>query len=204
MRVSPPGAPTAGGMDAIAALRPAARALSARAVLVCRYNDFLRIAMQNLLAPNCVSPAPRSSVSGGTAAWVASIAALALLASPVAAQQPRRGEITYFQPQMLKRIDAGQMPSEAEIELVFELHSGEKLTDVYVRLDDARGAPVLETVTDRPHLLLALPSGRYQVYATFNGRTIARTLVVDGTRGLIEEFRWGMQNLGGVAQPWHV
>jgi len=48
--------------------------------------------------------------------------------------------------------------------------------EVRVDIRDQQGARVLQTMTDGPFLLAALPPGRYTVTAEVNGRQLQRTL----------------------------
>lgn len=51
--------------------------------------------------------------------------------------------------------------------LEFFVASGAYLSDVNVRIEDQAGNEVVNTVTDGPWLILDLPEGEYNVYASF-------------------------------------
>ena len=121
---------------------------------------------------------------------LAAATALLFLAPDFAPAQssPKRGEIQFIAPEL----QYATLGERADLELVFGMRTGEYLTDVHVKLTDALGTPLLDTVTDKPFLNLAMPRGRYQVHATFGGRTLSRTVDIDGSRPVTEEFRWGL------------
>jgi hypothetical protein len=66
--------------------------------------------------------------------------------------------------------------------LVFaEQQTGAYLSDVRVRISDAKGSVVLDTVTDGPMFVAKLPPGRYQVAAEVRGQT--KTALIDTAAG---------------------
>lgn len=64
------------------------------------------------------------------------------------------------------------------------------LANVTVQILDAQHQPVLQTVSDGPFVLARLQPGHYEVQATFDGRTLTRTLRVGGTGTAREVFVW--------------
>jgi hypothetical protein len=61
--------------------------------------------------------------------------------------------------------------------LVFaEQQTGAYIADVHVRVSDAKGHMVLDTITDGPMLIAKLPPGRYQVAAEARGQTKTASL----------------------------
>ena len=76
------------------------------------------------------------------------------------------------------------------LKLVFATKTGNYLADVAVRVDDALGNKVLDTVSEGPWLLVKTAPGRYHMRATFDGTTVDRwtTVPAGGRRDLI--LRW--------------
>lgn len=64
------------------------------------------------------------------------------------------------------------------------------LADVHVRVRDAHGHEVLQTVASGPFLLAKLPPGHYQVEAKFAGRTLDRALEVKPGAPIHSVFVW--------------
>jgi hypothetical protein len=60
--------------------------------------------------------------------------------------------------------------------------SGAFLSDIHVRITDARESQVLDTVMDGPWLLVDLPVGRYTITATLNGQ-VQKTSLSLGNNG---------------------
>jgi hypothetical protein len=56
--------------------------------------------------------------------------------------------------------------------------SGEYLADARVVVRDATGGVVLETVLDGPFLLANLPPGKYELRATYGGKSQVRTITI--------------------------
>jgi hypothetical protein len=56
--------------------------------------------------------------------------------------------------------------------------SGAYLSDVHVRIADAKKAIVFNHVLDGPWLLVDLPPGRYEVQASYHGQTFSRATTV--------------------------
>jgi hypothetical protein len=69
------------------------------------------------------------------------------------------------------------------LKLVFTLNEGNYIADVNVAVKDARGGTVVEEMADGPYFLAKIPRGRYTVTATYDGKTVTRTMQVgDGLR----------------------
>lgn len=80
--------------------------------------------------------------------------------------------------------------NDFNLKLVFTLVEGNYIADVDVVVKNAGGRTVLDEVADGPFLLARLPAGRYTVYATYEGKTVARTIRV-GDGGLRTAYmRW--------------
>lgn len=66
------------------------------------------------------------------------------------------------------------------------------LADIPVQVSDMHGTTLLKTVAHGPFLLASLPSGRYSVTATYNGKTEHRTVTVASSTQVREVFLWPM------------
>lgn len=73
------------------------------------------------------------------------------------------------------------------------------LSNVAVQILDAKKTVVLDTHSDGPFVLARLQPGRYEVKATFDGRTMTRTMHVAGKATAREVFVWphGAEKAGG-------
>lgn len=69
------------------------------------------------------------------------------------------------------------------LQVITAAPSGAYLAGTRVRIVDAQQAPVLDTTTDGPWLLVDLPPGRYTLQATHEGRTVERRLNVGSGGG---------------------
>lgn len=69
----------------------------------------------------------------------------------------------------------------------------EFVANVEVRMLDAAGKNVLATRTDGPFLLARLPAGEYTVKATYDGRTLEKTLQVTDHASARAVFVWDMK-----------
>src|SRR3990167_7162022 len=88
----------------------------------------------------------------------------------------------------LQRMEA--LSKDFNLKVIFALKAGNYLADVAVVISDARGAKVLETVSEGPWFLAKLPPGKYQFTATYESESFTRatTIPATGQRELI--FRW--------------
>jgi hypothetical protein len=64
------------------------------------------------------------------------------------------------------------------LKTLYAAKNGEFLANVNVRITDAKGKVVLDTVTEGPYLLARLKPGSYTVAATFNGTTKEQKVTV--------------------------
>jgi hypothetical protein len=64
-----------------------------------------------------------------------------------------------------------QQANQYDLTLAFAAPSGDYLSDVNVVITDPSGNEILNTTTSGPLLYAELPNGRYDVKATYNGRT---------------------------------
>jgi len=88
----------------------------------------------------------------------------------------------------LQRMEA--LSKDFNLKVIFALKAGNYVSDVAVVISDARGAKVLETVSEGPWFLAKLPPGKYQFTATYESESFTRTTTIPATgqRELI--FRW--------------
>lgn len=88
----------------------------------------------------------------------------------------------------LRRMEA--LSKDFNLKVIFALKAGNYVADVAVVISDARGAKVLETVSEGPWFLAKLPAGKYQFTATYESESSTRTTTIPATgqRELI--FRW--------------
>ena len=76
------------------------------------------------------------------------------------------------------------------LKLVFALKAGEYLSGVKVTIADAAGKTLLDTMSEGPWFLTKLPVGKYQVAASFAGKTEKRTVSVAAQQLKTVDFRW--------------
>lgn len=88
----------------------------------------------------------------------------------------------------LQRMEA--LSKDFNLKVIFALKAGNYISDVAVVISDARGAKVLETVSEGPWFLAKLPPGKYQFNATYESESFTRAMTIPATgkRELI--FRW--------------
>ena len=67
---------------------------------------------------------------------------------------------------------------------------GEYLSDVKVSIKDEAGKSVLEAVSDGPMLLARLPAGAYTVSAEYDGKTLTKTVRIEGKGVTRVGFVW--------------
>jgi hypothetical protein len=80
----------------------------------------------------------------------------------------------------------------ANLKMMFALNTGEYVSDVKVDITDAAGRKVAEHASRGPWVFANLPSGNYNVAATFDGRTQTRKVAV-GKGVKVVDFRWPAQ-----------
>ena len=82
------------------------------------------------------------------------------------------------------------LTKDYNLRLLFAAKDGHYLADVAVTITDARGAKVLETVSEGPWLLTNLAPGKYEIAASYDGKPVthATTIPASGRREIF--FRW--------------
>ncbi|WP_175958510.1 carboxypeptidase-like regulatory domain-containing protein [Burkholderia sp. BCC0405] len=92
----------------------------------------------------------------------------------------------------------GEIEQEmAKYSLAFEFagHTSggnEYLADIPVQIVDAHDDTVRSTVTAGPFLLVSTPAGRYAVTATYHGKVMRRSVVVQAASHAHAVFVWAM------------
>lgn len=76
------------------------------------------------------------------------------------------------------------------LKIVAAEKSGDYMADVQVVIDSARKERVLETSMEGPILLAKLRPGTYTISATFEAKTLTRTVTVPAQGLLRADFRW--------------
>ncbi len=100
--------------------------------------------------------------------------------SPAFPQQKTEGIVTGKTQQGYAYMSGGvgveernEMANQAknyDLKLSFADRTGDYLSDVKVIIDDEHGNEIVNTTTNGPWLYIELPSGKYQVKATFDNR----------------------------------
>ena len=78
---------------------------------------------------------------------------------------------------------------EYNLKLLFTLNEGNYISDVDVVIQDAGGRTLAQHETSGPFMLAKLPSGSYNVVATYEGKRQTRRVNV-GAGLRTEQFRW--------------
>lgn len=94
-------------------------------------------------------------------------------------------------------IGAGQekamqdMRKDYNLQLTFALKgTGDYLADLKVNIQDAMGKKVLETMSPGPLFYAKLPQGKYQVTATFHGKSLTQSTDVEKGSARDLHFYW--------------
>lgn len=83
------------------------------------------------------------------------------------------------------------MRAEYNLSLMFSVKgSGEYLSDIKVRIQDASGAVSVETVADGPLLYAKLKPGKYNVSVDQNGHEINKKVTVGANKMVALSFVW--------------
>lgn len=84
--------------------------------------------------------------------------------------------------------------------LTFASDSGAYLADVAVRVLDAKGRAVFDTVVRNPIVLVDLPAGRYSIEATYQGRTQRSSVELAKGKSRAVTLRWRDGDAPSTAQ----
>jgi hypothetical protein len=68
------------------------------------------------------------------------------------------------------------MTQDCNLKLVFDTHTGAYLSNVNVRVQDAKGQTLISTVSNGPWFSAKLPAGNYRVTATFENYKYIRSI----------------------------
>ncbi len=71
--------------------------------------------------------------------------------------------------------------------------SGEYLTDVQVRIVNAKDATMLDATTEGPFMLVKLPAGAYTVTASYEGASQKKSATVPATSATSLAFYWATE-----------
>ncbi|AOX99073.1 hypothetical protein [Jeongeupia sp. USM3] len=82
------------------------------------------------------------------------------------------------------------MQKSYNLHLLFVDRGGHYLSGTQVAVKNARGETVLDAESDGPYFYASLPTGRYSVSASNEGRTQTRPLQVGTKGGKQTTFRW--------------
>jgi uncharacterized protein YigE (DUF2233 family) len=85
------------------------------------------------------------------------------------------------------------MARDFNLKLVFALKSGEYLSDVGVRIADAKGNVLVETTADGPWFFSRLPAGRYQIAVSYAGKVIKQAITLNAKTLRHVDFRWNAE-----------
>lgn len=140
-----------------------------------------------------------------TKRWPGPLAALllawALAVPPVLADDEAvvtEGEVSWVSggvgAESRERLDALEAGFGFNLKLIFAQPSGDYLSEVAVRVVDAGGRTVLQADGVGPILLVRLPAGSYECFATFDGREQRQQLKAVAGRLGRGVFRWPVAN----------
>ncbi|TJZ69009.1 carboxypeptidase regulatory-like domain-containing protein [Chitiniphilus eburneus] len=76
------------------------------------------------------------------------------------------------------------------VRLLLTQKDGAYIAGVPVTIVDRKGATVLEAESKGPHLFVQLPDGSYRISATYEGKTLARSVSVKGNAARNVHFAW--------------
>ncbi|WP_445369614.1 carboxypeptidase-like regulatory domain-containing protein [Methylomonas sp. BW4-1] len=81
--------------------------------------------------------------------------------------------------------------ADYNLSLLFSMKgTGEYFSDVIVKISNAKGQTVLDTVADGPMLFAQLKPGRYTVSVDHEGQIIRKTVTVDAKQRAPLSFTW--------------
>ena len=91
----------------------------------------------------------------------------------------------------IDRLDS--LAADFNLKLVFALKAGDYVSGVKVTISDAVGKMLLDTTSQGPWLLARLPTGNYQIVASFAGNAERRTVTIGSEKLRTVDFRWASQ-----------
>lgn len=83
-----------------------------------------------------------------------------------------------------------QVESQYNVRLLFAARDGAFLANIGVTLADARGATVLDTISDGPIFYAHVPPGRYRLTVSNQGQTQTRDVTVSAGGAVHQDFYW--------------
>ena len=90
-------------------------------------------------------------------------------------------------------IKLNTLAGQFNLKLVFALQSGNYVSDVQVAIADAKGKTLLDATSAGPWFLAKLPTGNYQIVATFEGKAVKRSVTVGKAKLQTVDFRWAAE-----------
>jgi hypothetical protein len=82
------------------------------------------------------------------------------------------------------------MAKQYNLRMAFATTAGEYLADIKVTVHDSKGKVVLDTLSEAPCLLAAVPAGTYKITAEREGKKIVKTANLAARRGAALYFYW--------------
>jgi hypothetical protein len=82
------------------------------------------------------------------------------------------------------------MVKQYNLRMAFATTAGEYLPDIKVTVQDSKGKVVLDTLSEGPCLLAAVPAGTYKITADWEGKKIVKTANLAARRGGAVYFYW--------------
>jgi hypothetical protein len=79
------------------------------------------------------------------------------------------------------------------LKLVFAGKSGAYLADVRVNVANSRGRTLLDITSEGPWFLAKLPTGNYQISASFAGKTVRKHVSISTEKLRTVDFRWASE-----------
>lgn len=141
-------------------------------------------AAQMIPPPPSAMPAPQQAVTPVPVPSQAS--------PPSALQAQQQGNITFVSGGAgdEDRTALKQVESQYNVRLLFAARDGAFLANIGVTLADARGATVLDTISDGPIFYAHVPPGRYRLTVSNQGQTQTRDVTVSAGGVVHQDFYW--------------
>lgn len=112
-------------------------------------------------------------------------------ASGTAKEPVTQGEVSYVTggTGSDERAKIEAMASRFNLKMTHAAPNGDFVSNVQVRIDDAQGNKVIDTVTEGPLMYAQLPPGSYTVVCTFKGQEQKRTVQISSQQAQLM-FTW--------------